>query len=103
MSEIENAIAAGYAIIIYPNALGTATLALVDNEDWISVAAVMEALPDEQLIDVTRPTGPEAIEAGVARIGRKMRREGEYANWDEKMRALGLPNPSERPQNRNNN
>ncbi len=97
MTDIEKALNDGYAIVVYPNALGTATLALVDGEDWANVQIVMEDLPDERVVDVTRPTGPEAIEAGVSRVGRKMRREGEYENWDEKMKEFGLPNASERP------
>lgn len=97
MTDIEKAITAGYAIVIYPNTLGTATLALVDGEDWANVQLVMEDLPDERVVDVTRPTTPQAIENGVARIGRKMRREGEYENWDVKMREFGLPDAAKRP------
>jgi hypothetical protein len=97
MFGIEKAINDGYAIVIYPNALGTATIALFDAEDWAHVQLVIDDLPDERVLDITRPTGPEAIEVGVARVGRKMRREGEYENWDEKMKEFGMPNASDRP------
>lgn len=97
MSEIEKALTDGYAVIIYANRLGTATMTIVDGEDFKAVQEVVYGLPDEQVIDITRPTGPEGFEAGVAKIGRKMRREGEYENWDEKMREFGLPPASERP------
>lgn len=97
MSEIDKMLAAGYAVIIYLNHIGTETMALVDGNDWTAVQAVIDDLPDEQVIDITTPTGPDAIENGIAKLGRKLRREGEYEKWDEKMKALGLPNASERP------
>ncbi len=97
MTEIEKTLADGYAVIIYPNRLGTATMVLADGDEWVAIQNVIDEMPEERVVDVTRPTGPEAVEAGVAKLGRKLRREGEYENFDEKMRELGLPNPAARP------
>jgi len=97
MSDIDKMLEDGYAVILYPNRLGTATMAFIDGEDWTAVQAVIDDLPDEQVLDIRRPVAPESVNEGVARIGRKMRREGEYENWDEKMKSFGLPNASERP------
>jgi hypothetical protein len=97
LTEIEKTLADGYAVIIYPNRLGTATMVLADGDDWVAIQNVIDEMPEERVVDVTRPTGPEAVEAGVAKLGRKLRREGEYENFDEKMRELGLPNPAARP------
>jgi hypothetical protein len=90
LTAIEKTLTDGYAVVIYPNRLGTTTMVLVDDKDWVAVQNVIDNLPEERVIDITRPTGPEAVEAGVAQLGRKLRREGEYTDWDERMRQLGL-------------
>ena len=97
MAKVEKMLEDGYALIFYPNRLGSATMVLVDGEDWEAVQDVIDGIPDERVIDVRRPTSVDTIEAGVAQIKRKINREGEYENWDEKMRSFGLPNASERP------
>jgi len=80
----------GKALLIYPNGLGTVTLVAVKSEQWEPFQDFIEVLPDDQVIDIVDPPTPEAIEAGVAKLGRKERREGEYVGWDERMKKLGL-------------
>ena len=84
-------------MILYPNGLGTVTMVRIKKDQWEPFQDFIEVIPDDQVIDIRLPATPEAIEAGVAKLGRKERREGEYVGWDERMAALGLPNASERP------
>jgi hypothetical protein len=81
---------AGEALIIYPNGLGTVTMVRIKKDQWEPFQDFIEVISDDQVIDITLPATPEAIDAGVAKLGRKERREGEYVGWDEKMRKYGL-------------
>lgn len=102
MSNIEKALQDDReALIIYPNGLGTVTITKIKSDQWQPFQDFIDVIPDEQVVDIRLPATPEAIDAGVAKIGRKERREGEYEHWDEKMKAFGLPNASESPQQRN--
>jgi hypothetical protein len=83
------------AFIVYKNGLGTVTITKIKRDQWQPFQDFIDIIPDEQIIDFKPPATPEAIEEGVAKIGRKERREGEYAGWDEKMASLGLPPASE--------
>lgn len=90
MSHIEKLLNEdGEALIIYPNRLGTFTMVRIKKDQWEPFQDFIEVIHDDQVIDVTAAT-PEAIDAGVAKLGRKARREGEYVGWDEKMRNYGL-------------
>lgn len=87
MTEIEKLLKeAGKALLLYPNRLGTTTLVTVKSEQWEPFQDFIEALPEDQVLDISASPTPEAIEAGVAKLGRKERREGEYVGWDEKMK-----------------
>jgi hypothetical protein len=78
-------------LIVFPNGLSTVTLVRIKADQWEAFQDLIEVIPDDQVIDITDdPLTPQAIEAGVAKLGRKARREGEYADWDERMRRLGL-------------
>lgn len=89
-NKIEQVIDDGFAIIIYPNNLGTATIAVLDGEHWGAVQSEIDDLPEDQLIDVCRPLTDDTVSEGVAKVRRKINREGEYADWDERMKNLGL-------------
>lgn len=78
------------ALIIFPNGLTTVTLVRIKADQWEPFQDLIEVIPDDQVIDIADPLTPQAIEAGVAKLGRKARREGEYADWDERMKRLGL-------------
>ncbi|NDC55290.1 MAG: hypothetical protein EBZ69_00385 [Alphaproteobacteria bacterium] len=80
----------GEALIIYPNGLGTVTMVRIKKDQWEPFQDFIEVIPDDQVIDIIHPATPDAIDAGVARLGRKERREGEYVGWDEKMQNYGL-------------
>jgi hypothetical protein len=80
----------GEALIVYPNGLGTVTLVRIKKDQWEPFQDFIEVIPEDQVIDIRLPATPEAIDAGVATLGRKERREGEYVGWDEKMRNLGV-------------
>jgi len=80
----------GEALIIYPNGLGTVTMVRIKKDQWEPFQDFIEVIHDDQVIDINPPATPETIEAGVAKLGRKERREGEYVNWDERMNKLGL-------------
>jgi hypothetical protein len=84
----------GEALIIYPNGLGTVTMVRIQKDQWEPFQDFIEVISDDQVIDITAAT-PEAIDAGVAKLGRKARREGEYVGWDEKMRNYGLSQPED--------
>lgn len=84
----------GEALIIYPNGLGTVTMVRIQKDQWEPFQDFIEVISDDQVIDITTAT-PEAIDAGVAKLGRKARREGEYVGWDEKMRNYGLSQPED--------
>ena len=84
----------GEALIIYPNGLGTVTMVRIKKDQWEPFQDFIEVIPDDQVIDI-RVGSHEAIEEGVAKLGRKERREGEYVGWDEKMRKLGLLNTTD--------
>lgn len=87
MTEIEKLLKEeGKALLIYPNQLGTVTLVTVKSEQWEPFQDFIEVLPDDQVLDIADSPTPEAIEAGVAKLGRKARREGEYVGWDERMK-----------------
>lgn len=87
-NKIDQAIEDGFAVIIYPNQLGTATLAFIDGEAWSGVQDEIDDLPEDQIIDMHRPITAEKFAEGVAQVRRKINREGEYADWDERMRKL---------------
>jgi len=87
-NKIDQAIKDGFAVIIYPNQLGTATIAFIDGEAWAGVQDEIDELPEDQIIDVQRPITDEKFAEGVAQVRRKINREGEYADWDERMRKL---------------
>jgi hypothetical protein len=86
----------GEALIIYPNGLGTVTMVRIKKDQWEPFQDFIEVISDDQVIDIRLPATPDAIDAGVAKLGRKERREGEYVGWDEKMRAYGLENENEK-------
>ena len=85
----------GEALIIYPNGLGTVTMVRIKKDQWEPFQDFIEVIHDDQVIDIRLPATAEAIEAGVAKLGRKERREGEYVGWDEKMKSLGLRDTTE--------
>lgn len=89
-NKIQQALEDGFAVLMYTNELGTTTVALIDGEDWGAVQTEINELPDDQIVDVVKPCDDESLGEGVARARRKLNREGEYANWDERMRELGL-------------
>lgn len=89
-NKIQQALEDGFAVLMYPNELGTTTVALIDGEDWGEVQTAINELPDDQIVDVAQPCDDESLAEGVAQARRKLNREGEYANWDERMRELGL-------------
>ena len=89
-NKIDQAIDAGFAVLIYPNQLNTVTVAFLDGEHWGAVQTEIDDLPEDQLIDVRRPVTDAAVAEGVAQVQRKINREEEYADWDEKMKRLGL-------------
>jgi hypothetical protein len=89
-NKIEKAIEDGFAVLIYPNQLGTATIAFIDSESWAGVEDEIDDLPEDQLTDVHLPADDEKFAEGVAQVRRKINREGEYADWDERMKKLGL-------------
>jgi hypothetical protein len=91
-NKIEQTINDGFAVLIYPNALGTATIALIDGEDWGEVETAIAELPEDQIVDVHLPAEDEKFADGVAQVKRKIDREGEYADWDERIKKLGLDN-----------
>jgi len=76
------------AFIVYKNGLGTITITKIKRDQWEPFQDFIDVIPDDQVIDFTPPATAEAIEAGVAKLGRKERREGEYVGWDEKMAKL---------------
>lgn len=88
--KIQPALADGFAVLVYTNELGTTTVALIDGEDWSEVQTTINELPDDQIVDFAQPCSDENLAEGVAQARRKLNREGEYANWDERMRQLGL-------------
>jgi hypothetical protein len=87
MQNIDDAIKAGVACLVYPNALGTTTVALVNDSEWPAVQVAIEPVPEDRIIDVKTAID---VDAAVAQIHRKMTRTDEYVDWDEKMRNLGL-------------
>lgn len=91
MTHIEQLLhVAGDSIIVYPNRLGTVTIVRIKSDQFEPFQDFIEVIPDDQVIDINGPVTPEALDAGVAKLGRKARREGEYVGWDEKLRNLGL-------------
>lgn len=80
------------ALIIFHNGLQTVTLVRIKADQWEPFQDVIDTLPDDQIIDIKEPltSVPGPLNDGIARLGRKARREGEYADWDEKMKKLGL-------------
>ena len=81
---------AGESIIVYPNRLGTITIVRIKKDQFEPFQDFIEVSHDDQVIDISGPVTPEALDAGIAKLGRKARREGEYVGWDEKMRKYGL-------------
>lgn len=90
MSAVAKAIEDGFAYLAYSNALNSTTIVLFSAEEWAAVQKIVDRVPDDRVIDIMGAPTAEALEAGVARIGRKIRREGEYVDWDERMQRLGL-------------
>lgn len=89
MSHIEQLIDVDReALIIFPNGLSTVTLVRIKADQWEPFQDFIEVIHDDQVIDIRGPLTPQAVEDGVAKLGRKARREGEYANWDERMKKL---------------
>ena len=78
------------ALIVFPNGLSTVTLVRIKADQWQAFQDVIDTLPDDQIIDTREPLTAQALDDGIARLGRKARREGEYVDWDEKMKKLGL-------------
>lgn len=81
----------GEAVIVYPNQLGTTTIVRVKKDQWAPFQALVEAIHDDQVIDIRGPVTPETLDTGFAKLRRKARREGEYVDWDEKMSQYGCP------------
>lgn len=78
------------ALIIFPNGLSTVTLVRIKADQWEPFQDFIDVIPEDQVLDITGPLTPQAVDDGVARLGRKARREGEYADWDARMKKLGL-------------
>lgn len=78
------------ALIIFPNGLSTVTLVRIKADQWEPFQDFIDVIPEDQVLDITGPLTPQAVNDGVARLGRKARREGEYADWDARMKKLGL-------------
>lgn len=79
------------ALIIFPNSLSTVTLVRIKADQWKPFQDFIEGISDDQIMDIAGPLTQQAIDDGIAKLGRKERREGEYVDWDEKMRKYGLP------------
>lgn len=90
MAAIEQLIENGFALIVYPNQLGTATLVRIKPDQWEPFQDFIDVISDDQVVDVIRPITPQALDEAAARIDRKAKREGEYKDWDERMQKLGL-------------
>lgn len=78
------------ALIIFPNRLSTVTLVRIKADQWEPFQDFIDVIPEDQVLDIRGPLTPQAVDDGVARLGRKARREGEYVDWDERMKKLGL-------------
>lgn len=78
------------ALIIFPNGLSTTTLVRIKADQWEPFQDFIEVIPDDQVIDIRSPLTAQALDDGIAKLGRKARREGEYVGWDERMKKLGL-------------
>lgn len=78
------------ALIIFPNGLSTTTLVRIKADQWEPFQDFIDVLPDDQIIDIRSPLTSQALDDGIAKLGRKARREGEYVGWDERMKKLGL-------------
>lgn len=78
------------ALIIFPNGLSTTTLVRIKADQWEPFQDFIDVIPDDQVIDIRSPLTAQAVEDGIAKLGRKARREGEYVGWDERMKKLGL-------------
>jgi len=83
------------ALIIFPNGLSTVTLVRIKADQWEPFQDFIEVIPDDQIIDIKGPLTPQAVDDGVAKLGRKARREVEYVGWDEKMSKYGLAQPED--------
>lgn len=78
------------ALIIFPNGLSTTTLVRIKADQWEPFQDFIDVIPDDQVIDIRSPLTAQAVDDGIAKLGRKARREGEYVGWDERMKKLGL-------------
>lgn len=78
------------ALIIFPNGLSTTTLVRIKADQWEPFQDFIDVIPDDQVIDIRSPLTAQALDDGIAKLGRKARREGEYVGWDERMKKLGL-------------
>lgn len=78
------------ALIVFPNGLSTVTLVRIKADQWQPFQDFIDVIPDDQIIDIKDPLTPQTLDDGVAKLGRKARREGEYVGWDEKLKQLGL-------------
>lgn len=91
MSAIEKLVDEdGIAFVVFPNGLSTVSIVAIKRDQWEPFQDFIEVLPEDQVIDISDKLSGSAVEDGVAKLRRKLRREGEYADWDERMRRLGL-------------
>lgn len=86
----------GLAFILFPNRLGTMTVVAIKPDQWEPFQDFIEVIPEDQVIDITPPLDersvitPAVLNAAIEKVQRKMKREGEYVDWDERMKKLGL-------------
>lgn len=87
-NAIQRAINDNYSIIVYRNGLGTTTVALLTSDVWGEIQVGLDNVPEDRIVDTADMLTPDVLEETVALVIRKMRREGEYHDWDEKMAKL---------------
>lgn len=86
----------GLAFILFTNQLGTMTVVAIKPDQWEPFQDFIEVIPEDQVVDVVLPSrdgtkiAPDAVQDAIERVQRKMKREGEYVDWDERMKKLGL-------------
>lgn len=84
-SAIEKAVNDTYAVVIYRNKLNTTTVALLTSEEWADIQTGVDKVPEDRIVDTNETLTPETVDAAVARVFRKLNREGEYHDWDARM------------------
>lgn len=86
----------GLAFIVYPNRLGTVTVVAIKPDQWEPFQDFIDVIPEDQVVDVVPSLDerdkitPDVLRSAIAQVRRKIKREGEYVDWDERMKKLGL-------------